>query len=465
MPEFTPHPYQQECIEFLAEVPRAGLLLDMGLGKTAIVLSSIHDFMFSSFDTRRTLVIAPKNVALIAWPGELEKWDQFKAINYTVLHGPEKDERIRTRQDLYIINYDGLKWLVKQYLKASIRPFLPRFDCVVIDESTFIKNGGAKRSQIIKALLAGVPRMILLTGTPAPNGLIDLYGQMDLIKPGMLARTLTSYRDSYFLAPNVNGGQRKWLPRRGTKDIIAGKMAPFVKVMKEVDVLPRDAAVDNLIYCDLPDKYRGEYNRLEKEFFLQLDNGVGVEAFNASSLSMKLRQYVQGFLYAPEQGGAVKVNTVKLDVLVELLEGNGGRPILCAIQFKHEVALIRERLKYRVPALYGETTEKEARDNIAAWSNGDVPLLLAHPKSGGIGLNLQEGGSTIVWLAQTWDAQDYDQTNARIDRQGQPEPVVIHNIVMRDTVDELIVSARTKKILDQGALMDAIQEYRRKRGL
>ena len=457
--KFKPHQYQIEDAQFLEDHPQAALFLDLGLGKTSIVLMAIHNAMFSTFDTQRTLVVAPKNVALVAWPNELRKWDQFHAIRFTVLHGAEKAARLLTKQDLYIINYDGLQWLESMYRTPELRGHLPKFDMIVVDESTFIKNPTSRRSRSLSRLFGKAKRKVLLTGTPSPNGLLDLYGQFDFLAPEVLARTYESYKMAYFIPPAPGSPQRKYVLRGGVRDIITSKIAPYVRVRKESDVLVRDKAEHNQIVCALSPGQQAEYQALEREFFLQLGTGESIEVFNASSLSMKLRQYVQGFLYTPETGVPVPVNTVKAEALKELVEAMNGKPVLCAIQFQHEVEMLRKVFKYKVPALYSKTSSTEQALLLDQWNRQELPLLLAHPASGGIGLNLQDGGSTMVWFSATWDLQHYDQFNGRLDRQGQKERVRIHHITMVDTIDEVIVNALRSKATDQRQLVSSLREY------
>jgi SNF2 family DNA or RNA helicase len=232
-------------------------------------------------------------------------------------------------------------------------------------------------------------------------------------------------------------------------------------VLKEEDVLPRDKATHNTIYCELPATARKEYERLEKEFFVELEAGGQVEVFNAASLAMKLRQYIQGFLYDPLNSKVLPANTVKAEALKELVESLDGRPLLCAIQFQHEVDMLRKVFGYRIPALYSKTSSVEQARVIEEWNRGEHPLLLSHPASGGIGLNLQDGGSTMCWYAHTWDLEHYLQFNARIDRQGQKHAVVNHHLVMKDTVEEVIVEALEWKESDQSSFVNALRKYRR----
>lgn len=462
MKERVPHWYQKDCREFLEVTPCAGLFLDLGLGKTSIVLDYVNEAMFNHFKVSKTLVIGPKNVIRVAWPKEIRKWENFKDLKFAVLHGKDKDQALRTNADVYLINYDGLKWLSRQYAKDKN---LPRFDLLVIDESTAIKNSESQRSQGIRWLFHTVPRKVILTGTPSPNGLIDLYGQVDFLVPGLLAKNITEYRKAYFVPPDLETGNRKWYPRRGITDILSKKMAPYCKVLREDECLDREKAHHNVIPCRMEGKDMKQYRVLEKEFFLKLDNGAEIEVFSGSSLSMKLRQYIQGFMYDTVTKEAWHVNSVKAEVLQELVEAANGKPILCAIQFQHEVDMLRHIFGYRIPAIYGKTTERETDEILAGWDRGEHPLVLIHPASGGEGLNLQDGGHILVWFSTTWDLKHYLQLNGRIDRQGQREVCQIHHLIMEDTVDEVVMAAREDKEFTQEKLLKRLKAYRDEKSL
>lgn len=455
--KYQPHDYQKECINFMHSRDNSGLYLDMGLGKTSIVLQAILDNMYDRLEVKRTIVIAPKRVALIAWPAELKKWDAFRNIPYTVLHGKDKLKNLLRNRRLYIINYDGLPWLLKQYQDKKLCKALPKFDMLVLDESTFVKNTSTKRYKIIKALFGQVKKKVLLTGTPAPNSLLDLYGQINIIAPDLLGKSFESYKNHYFFADDWNG--YRWLLRQGSKKLIADRIAPLVKVMKAKDYLDMKEFRLNTIECALPANVTADYKQLEKEFFVELDTGAEVEAFNSAALAMKLRQFTQGFVY--HEGGEVStIHKVKIEALKELIEGANGKPILCAIQFKHEVEMIREALKKDIPAMYSGTSDKQGQINIDAWNKGELPLLLANPQSISHGLNLQDGGNLIVWFGITWSLEQYDQLIGRLHRQGQKEGVIVHHLIMKDTIDEAVMSALKDKSKGQAALISALKAYR-----
>lgn len=451
------HDYQEEDRDFLLSTPRAALIHLMGLGKTAITLSAICELMFNHFEIKHTLIVAPLNVATISWPGELTKWDQFKDLTWTVVHGPHKAHKLRTRKDIYIINYDGLRWLEAQYRTRKTRVGCPLFDLVVYDESTYVKKISSERWKISNRLFRNIPRVVELTGTPSPNGYLDLYGQMELLQKGMLAQTYTSYRNSYFVPPGSGTG--KWQPRNGVRDIIAKKMAPFVKERGK-EVLNRDEPTFNTIYCTLPAKLRGQYEELEEEFFLRLDSGEEVEAFNASSLSMKLRQFVSGFLYKPETKEALPIHQAKVNALKELIEALNGSPLLCAIQFRHEVDMLRSALGYNVPAIYGDTKKEDRIQLVQEWNQGLHPLFLINTKSVSHGLNMQEGGSNFLYYSQPWELDLYEQAIARIDRQGQKEAVIVHSLIIKDTIDEVMQDTLKNKNYMQKSLLKALRIYR-----
>ena len=460
---FTPLDYQAEDIQFLLDTPCAALLYWMGLGKTATLLSALDDLMFNQFTVKKTLVLGPKNVIRATWPDEVDKWAEFRAMTYAVLHGKDKDQLLMRDTDLYFINYEGLKWLYNKYQDKTLRGRLPYFDMVVADESTRIKNATSKTSKYCKALFGNVPRKVDLTGTIAPNGYIDLFGQMDFLQPGLLAKNITGYRNAYFLPPAEGNPSKKYVLRSGVKDIIANKIAPYVRVRGK-DCIKQKDPVLNTIYCDLPEKEMKQYEKMEKDFYLELEDGGSLDIFSAGTLSMKLRQFIQGFVYDTENGTVHDVNRIKALALKELVESLNGQPLLCGIQFQYEVDMLRKVFGYRVPAMYSPTSDKEEMENIRMWNRGEIKLLLMHPQSGGIGLNLQAGGSDVLWFSQTWNLEHYQQMNARIDRLGQKDGVIIHHLVMRDTVDEVIVDVLKHKAKEQSELLTAIELYGRSHG-
>lgn len=455
MTDLTLHPYQQEDRDFLIDHPRAGLVHTMGLGKTAVTLAALHELMWNYFTVQQTLIIAPLNAVLISWPGELRKWSQFKDFSFTVLHGDDKELRLRQRKDIYIINYEGLEWLRKVY--KGRHPGLPRFQMTICDESTYAKNVSSIRHRRTKKITEEVDRAVILTGTPSPNGYLDLYGQMELLQPGMLARTYTSYKNAYFIPPA--NGTGKWFPRQGIREIIANKMSPFIRVRGK-ECLNRDEPTFNTIYCELPESKRAEYEELENELFLKLKDGSEIEIFNASSLSMKLRQYVSGFLYKTETNEVFEVHQAKLDALKELVESLNGDPLLCAIQFRYEIDIIRRALGKDVPAIYGDTSAKERRRIVEEWNHGKYFLLLVNSASVSHALNMQDGGSNFLWYSLPWALDIAEQCQARIDRQGQREPVILHSLIVRDTIDEIMQSRLKEKKGSERALLERLKELR-----
>jgi SNF2 family DNA or RNA helicase len=450
---FKPYNYQKECISFLNNTPKAGLFLDMGMGKTGITLSAIKDAMYDYWDCDRVLIIAPLRVVLIAWPSELQKWSEFKDIPYTILHGPQKEYNLRSNAKIFLINYDGLRWLNSK----NEEDLVPQFDMVVLDESTFIKNSTTLRYKIIKKLFYKAKRKVILTGTPAPNGLLNLYGQISFLDDQALGRSFYSFRNNFFTPVGRYG--YKWVPRRGTTEIINKKVAPLVKILKAKDYLDMPGLNINEILVDLPEKKREEYKKLERDFFLELESGESVTAFNAASLSMKLRQYVQGFIYKNET--SILIHDTKLNVLKELLESAAGNPILCAVQFIQDINMIQSFFsKMKIPAVYSKTKGSDSTKYIKQWNAGKIPLLLTHPASMGHGLNLQTGGHTVVWFGITWSLEQHDQLNCRLYRNNQENTVIINYIIMRKTVDEAIMSALRDNATTQANLIQSLRRYR-----
>lgn len=462
--KYIPHPYQKEDIEFLLTGKIGGLFEDMGLGKSSVVLSVIDQARFDYFDTHKVIIVAPKNVILNQWPMEILKWDMSKDTPFTILHGNKKDDRLLFPVPIFLINYDGLPWLLRKYRNRNLRKHLPAFDMLVIDESTFIKNDQTQRHRILKMLFGDIKRKIILTGTPTPKGLIDLYGQISMLDDRVLGTSLTSYRNNYFLSIDNGTGVRKYMPRRGSRDLITKRIAHLVKIRKAKDHLDKKELRINKIYCELPKKQRKEYDELEKEFFLELDSGDSVEVFNAASLTNKLRQYVQGFVYLPGKVPQA-VNTVKFKVLKEILESVNGQPVLCAIQFLAEVDLLRKYLGYEIPAINSKTSSRLTSEHIVNWNKGKIPLLLAHPQSIGHGVNLQDGGHINVWLGLPWAMDHHQQFDGRLDRQGQKHRVISHHILIKDTIDHAVEMSIENKTDEQNKIMAALQHYREERGL
>ncbi|MGD9156901.1 MAG: DEAD/DEAH box helicase [Desulfobacteraceae bacterium] len=458
MNKFVPKDYQVEDIDFLSTARIGGLFEEMGLGKTVVVLKTIEAAMFDFVDTEKTLVVSTKNVILNQWPQEIKKWDFSSNFSFTILHGEYKQQNLLLKKQIYLINYDGLYWLNRQYRNKRLWPILPKFDMVVIDESTHIKNDQSQRSQIIQQLFGLAKRKIILTGTPTPNGLIDLYGQICFLNDRVLGTNLTSFRNNYFISVDGGHGGYKYVPRQGSRDLITKRIAHLVKIRKAADHLEKEEVRINKIECNFDDKIQEEYDTLESDFFLELDDQK-VEVFSAASLSSKLRQYTQGFLYGQDKKVS-QVNDTKHKVLKEILEYSTGHPILCGIQFIAEVDLIRKFLGYNVPAINSKTSDRDTAKYIEQWNNRQLPLLIAHPQSIAHGINLQSGGNIILWLGLPWAMDHYQQFIGRLDRQGQKNGVIVHHLIVKKTIDEAIMAALESKVDTQNRVIDSIQKYR-----
>ena len=452
---FTPRPYQEEAIDFLLKNGSAGLFADMGLGKTAMTLSAIQDLLLNSFKAHRVLVVAPLRVALISWPDELKKWGFDQRLTSVVIHGGKKKQLLHFdahAADVTFINYDGLKWLSENAVG------MPHYDMLVLDESTFVKNQKTKRFKILRSLRKHVDRCIILTGTPMPNSMMDLWSQVYMLDQGeRLGTSFYKFRNKYFMKIDHFG--YKWALKRGAKEEIIDLISDICMVLKAVDHLDMPELKRNAIETRLSKVRMSEYEELEKDFFLMLENGEAVEAFSSAALSMKLRQYVAGFVY-DDEGNPIRVHKERLYLLSELLESLNGKPLLCAVQFKEEIPMIREHLKSNVPAIYSDTKTNEGLQHIRDWNEGKLPLLLAHPASIGHGLNLQSGGCNLLWYSLTWSLEHFDQTNARLWRSGQEDDVTMHYIVVKDTIDEAISDAIKGKDKSQQELIKRLKEWR-----
>ena len=441
---FRPHAYQRAAIETALETPRCGLFLPMGLGKTAVTLSVISDLLYDRLEISKVLIIAPKKVSESTWQDEIEKWDDFKGIRVSTVLGSQKKrlEALETEADVYITNRENTVWLMEEY------NYQPPFDMLVLDESSSFKNPQAKRFRALRKCRTCFSRMILLTGTPSPNNLMDLWAQLYLIDGGeRLGRTLTAYRRNYFKPDKTNGHvvySYKILGPNAEKEIYRRISDVCMSLKGTVDV-PK---IINPISIRLSAKEMARYKQFAKEQVLKLD-GEEITAVNAAALSNKLMQLAGGAIY-DEDGNTIVIHDAKIQRLREIVEDNVGHPVLVFYQYKHEL----ERLKAAIP----DARLLKTADDLRAWNRGDIPVLLAHPASAGYGLNLQQGGHIIVWYSLTWSLEQYLQANARLCRQGQKDTVVIHQLIAKGTVDEAVAAALTKKEAGQQAMLTAIRK-------
>lgn len=437
----TLHSYQQYCVNFILDHPASLLLLDMGLGKTLITLKVIETLKVMFDQKYKVLVIAPLSVARHTWPEEIENFE-FDLTYAKVLGGRKaREEALRKEVDLYLINRENVTWLVDHY-----RDSWP-FDFIVIDELSSFKSSQSKRFKSLKKVRGKAKRFIGLTGTPAPNNLMDLWSQVYLADGGeRLERTITKYRKKYFYPEIANGHVvYKYGLQRGAEEQIYKQIQDISLSMKAKDVLDLPKRVDNVVKVELTRPEMKTYLKLKQDFLLDLD-GQEIEASNSAVLAGKLLQLANGAIYDSESS-VVEVHKQKLDALERIVEEAQGEPILVFYQYKHDLDRLKKRFK-----------EAEVLgDNIGRWNAGEIPILLAHPQSAGHGLNLQRGGHLIVWYGLSWSLEFYQQANARLDRQGQDKPVIVHHLVAKDTIDEAVMESLKDKDMNQEKLIQAVK--------
>ncbi len=446
---YEPHDYQTYATEFILTHPASAILLDMGLGKSVITLTAIFDLCLDSFQIRKVLIVAPLRVAKNTWPAELRKWDHLKGLLWSVAMGTEAERKAALQQNafVYIINRENVQWLVEQ----SGLPF--DFDMVVIDELSSFKSYQAKRFRALMKVRPGLKRIVGLTGTPSSNGLMDLWAEFRLLDMGKrLGRFITHYRNQYFTPGKRNGMVVfSYKPIPGADEAIYDAISDITISMKAADHLRMPELIMNTVTVKLSSDERDVYEGMRKELVVSLGDEE-IDAGNAAALAGKLSQMANGAVYGADRR-MIPIHDRKLDALEDLLEAANGKPVLVAYWFQHDLDRITERLnKLHIPF-----ARADKADSIERWNHGELPVMLIHPASAGHGLNLQSGGSTLVWFGLTWSLELYQQTNARLWRQGQKNTVVIHHIVSEKTIDERIIAALTQKEKTQTALMDAVK--------
>ncbi len=447
---YSPHEYQRYATEYIETHPVAAVLLDMGLGKTSITLTALNNLLFDSFEVRRILVIAPLRVARNTWGAEIEKWDHLNSLHYSVAVGTETERlsALKKSADIYLINRENVQWLI---MESGI-PF--DFDMVVIDELSSFKNHQTKRFKALMKVRPKVKRIVGLTGTPSSNGLMDLWAEFRLLDMGeRLGRFIGQYRTSYF-RPDKQNGQVvfSYKPLPGAEKQIYSRISDITISMKSTDHLRMPELINSRYTVYLSEKENSRYAELKEELVLQLPDGE-VTAANAASLSGKLSQMANGAVYT-DAGETVPVHERKLDALEDIIEAANGKPVLVAYWFRHDLERITERLqKLKIPYARLDTD-----GSIRKWNAGEITVALIHPASAGHGLNLQSGGNTLVWFGLTWSLELYQQTVARLWRQGQEsETVVVQHIITKGTIDERIMKALSEKDTTQAALIDAVK--------
>lgn len=442
--KYKPHEYQVYATEYILNHPIAAVLLDMGLGKSVITLTAIFDLTLDSFLVRKVLVIAPLRVARDTWPAEIEKWDHLKGLKYTVAVGSEVQRKtaLMKRAQVYIINRENVEWLIAR----SGIPF--DFDMVVIDELSSFKSHQAKRFKSLMKVRPKVNRIVGLTGTPSSNGLMDLWTQYRLLDMGQrLGRFIGRYREDYFV-PDKRNQQVifSYKPKPGTEEAIYRLISDITISMKGADYLKLPELVINEVDVKLSEKEMKILDIMKRDLITTV-KGEEITAANAAALSGKLLQMANGAVY-DDQGTVLHIHDRKLDALEDLIEAANGKPVLIAYWFKHDLSRIQKRFEVEVLS---------TSDSIKRWNDGEISIAAIHPASAGHGLNLQAGGSTLVWFGLTWSLELYQQTNARLWRQGQKETVVIHHLISKGTIDERVMKALNDKNNTQSALIDAVK--------
>ena len=440
--KYNPHNYQSYASQFLIDHSAAGLFLDMGCGKSVITLTALNELAYDYFEISKVLVIAPKRVAESTWRNEIEKWEHLKDMSYSIVIGgrEQREKALKQKALLYIINRENVQWLVENYKWD--------FDTVVIDELSSFKSNKAARFKALKKVRPKLKRIIGLTGTPAPNSLMDLWSEIYLLDMGQrFGRYIGGFRERFF-TPDKRNQQIvfSYKPRAGAEEKIYELISDICVSMKAADNLKMPELIMNSVEVEMNGREKKIYDKFKSDMILSLD-GKELDAVNAAALSNKLLQMANGAVYDDEKA-VIEIHDRKLDALEDLIEAANGKPVLVAYWYKHDKDRIMKRF---------QAEEINTAADIDKWNNGEMPVALIHPASAGHGLNLQQGGSTIIWFGLTWSLELYQQLNARLYRQGQKNTVVIHHIVTKDTIDENVINALEKKNVGQSALIEAVK--------
>ncbi|MDR3586873.1 MAG: DEAD/DEAH box helicase [Desulfosporosinus sp.] len=440
--KYNPHNYQEYAVQQILDKPALGLFLDLGLGKTVITLTAINELLS---EDRKVLVIAPLRVAQDTWSKECDKWDHLKHLKIATVLGSEKKRlaALQVKADIYIINRENVAWLVMHY--GAKWPF----DMIVVDELSSFKSAKSIRFKALRKVQPLIKRIVGLTGTPTPNGLLDLWPQVYLLDRGeRLGKTIGGYRDRYFVPDKRNQEIIFSYKLKPNAEVaIYKKIADICVSMKAQDYLTLPARIDNYVKVQMSQKEKALYKQLERDMLLPFKGG-DIDATNAAVLSNKLLQMANGAVY-DENGAARQIHRRKLDAMEDLYEGANGKPILVFYAYKHD----KERLK----GMFKNARELQDSQDITEWNEGGIDVALAHPASAGHGLNLQAGGHIIIWYGIPWSLELYQQANGRLHRQGQNETVIVHHIVTAGTVDEDVINALGRKDTSQAALLRAVR--------
>lgn len=442
--QYVPHPYQEFAKEFMISNPLSALFLEMGLGKTITTLTAIDELLYDCFEIRKVLIIAPLRVANSTWPSEIKKWEHLKLLRYSIVTGNEAEriQALNTKAEIYIINRENVDWLVNKSGVAI------NFDMLVIDELSSFKSYTSKRFKSLLKIRPYFKRVVGLTGTPSSNGLMDLWAEFRILDLGhRLGRYITHYRNKYFVPDKRNGMIiYSYKPEEDAEQQIYEAINDITISMKSCDHLNLPELIMNEVEVVLANKEVERYQTFKKEMVMTIGEEE-IDAVNAASLSNKLLQLANGSIYDEDKNYHI-VHDKKMEALEQLIEEANGKPVLIAYWFKADKERIEQRFKVR---------EIQSAGDIEDWNKGEILVGLIHPASAGHGLNLQQGGCTLIWFGLTWSLELYQQTNARLYRQGQNQTVVIHHIITKNTIDEDVMKALKRKERTQEALMSAVK--------
>lgn len=443
------HVYQNRTVSHILDNPHCGIFLDMGLGKTVSSLTAVNILLYQELEIANVLVVAPKRVAESVWDAECKKWDHLKHLRVVKISGNERKRKAALKEpgDIYMISRDNIAWLCGLY-GGSMLPF----DMLVIDESSSFKNPNSIRFKALRRLQASFDRIVLLTGTPAPNGYTDLWSQLYLLDRGeRLSKFVTHFRKNYFTKKFSGWGYDL---RPGAEETIQNLIKDICISMKAEDYLELPGVLVNPIVLPMSDTLRRKYEDFEKEKVLQLfeerDDDRDITAVNAAALSNKLLQFANGAVY-DEDRNVHHIHNLKIEAIKEIVEDAGGKPVLIAWTYRHDLHRLMGALKKYKPV------QLDSDQDIKDWNAGRINVLLMHPASGGHGLNLQYGGNILVWFGQTWSLELYQQLNKRLDRQGQEEVVIIHKLILGGSIDQDVIKSLERKAEGQDGLMEAVK--------
>lgn len=443
------HKYQTAAVEHILENRHSGLFLEMGLGKTVSTLTAIKKLIYDFYEVSSVIVVAPKRVAETVWEEECAVWEHLSDLVCSKVIGNPKQrlKALEKEADIYIISRDNITWLVDEMGKTK-----PPFDMLVIDELSSFKNHRAKRFRALRKIRPYFKWIVGLTGTPAPNGLLDLWAQMYIIDGGeRLGSGITKYRNKFFTPGARNGAVVfNYNIRKGMDQVIHERISDICISMKAEDYLQLPSRITNVIRLDMPSSVYKKYKEFEREQIINISKEEELTALNAAGLANKLLQFANGAVYTEERD-VIEMHDVKLDALEEIIEGANGQSVFIAYNFKHDLYRIKKRLKKYNPV------ELKGLEEVKAWNNGEIQVLIAHPASAGHGLNIQKGGHIIVWFGLNWSLELYQQFNARLDRQGQKHNPIIHHLVTNSTIDERVMKVINDKDAKQEDLMQSIK--------